>query len=409
MSFRAQIGLLVFPGDGIFAIEEHFSLFPFPRGEELSFRAQIGLLVFPGDGIFALEEHFASVVFRQVILSLCVGGFVVFLQENNLCMFTVLFITFSGVALGYLARKVEWVKFLPKGITYTIWLLLFFFGMQVGGNDQLISNLDSLGFKALLISVAGVLGSSLVAWILSRSILKSFVGLAAVNIAEDTGNAESPHTGSSRVLQFMGGFVIVAFFAAGALLGWLDWVPNVLADGGFSIYVLYALMIQVGMSIGSDSKLKEIVGTMNPSFLLLPAGTIIGTLLAVALVGIFIGGLTLPDTMAVGAGFGYYSLSSVLITEIKSASSGADIAAQLGTIALMSNILREVIVLLFAPLLCRVFGRLAPIASGGATSMDSTLPVITTVCGKELAFVSIFHGILVDFSVPFLVTLFASI
>ena len=325
-------------------------------------------------------------------------------------MFTILFITFSGVVLGYLVRKADWVRSLSKGITYTIWLLLFFFGLQVGGNEQLVSNLDSLGLKALIISVAGVLGSSLVAWALSRFVLKDLVEPATTGVSPCSGSdAGAEQTGDSRVLQFMGGFVIVVFFAAGALLGWLGWAPMVLLDGGFAMYVLYALMIQVGMSIGSDSKLKEIVGSMKPSFLLLPAGTIIGTLLVVGLVGVFISGLTLPDALAVGAGFGYYSLSSVLITEIKSASSGADIAAQLGTIALMSNIMREVIVLLFSPVLCRVFGRLAPIASGGATSMDSTLPVITAVCGKEMAFVSIFHGVLVDFSVPFLVTLFASI
>lgn len=374
--------------------------------------------------LFPAKLLFPFVVFR----SLLVGGFVVFLQVNNSCMFTVLSITFSGVALGYLVRKAEWVKFLSKGITYTIWLLLFFFGLQVGGNEQLVSNLDSLGVKALVISVAGVLGSSLAAWVLSRFVLKGFVAHAPTGVGPEmcaghevstdaaagqmtlpNDGADSAETGTSSVLQFVGGFVIVAFFVAGALLGWLGWAPQALLDGGISIYVLYALMVQVGMSIGSDRKLKEIVGSMKPSFLFLPAGTIVGTLLAVALVGEFIGGLALSDTLAIGAGFGYYSLSSVLITEIKSVQAGADVAAQLGTIALMSNIMREVIVLLFSPLLYRVFGRLAPIASGGATSMDSTLPVITAVCGKELAFVSIFHGILVDFSVPFLVTLFASL
>ena len=81
----------------------------------------------------------------------------------------------------------------------------------------------------------------------------------------------------------------------------------------------------------------------------------------------------------------------------------------MGTIALMANIMREVMTLLFAPVICRVFGRLAPISAGGATSMDSTLPVIVSACGKEMAFISIFHGVLVDFSVPFLVSFFASL
>ena len=105
--------------------------------------------------------------------------------------------------------------------------------------------------------------------------------------------------------------------------------------------------------------------------------------------------------MAVGAGFGYYSLSSILITESK--------GAALGTIALLSNIVREIITLLLAPLLARWFGSLAPISAGGATSADTTLPIITRVSGDEFAIVSVYHGFVVDFSVPFLVTLFCSL
>ena len=341
-----------------------------------------------------------------------VSGFVVFLRYNSTNMFTVLSITFSGIALGYLSRNAVWVRFLSKGITYTIWLLLFFFGVQVGGNELVVSNLDSLGLKAMLISIAGVLGSCIAAWILTRL---NFTGPSIFSPNKpdtkemDTASPSEQTSPSGKLSQFLGGFTIVAFFAAGALAGWLGYIPQAFADGGISMYVLYALMIQVGMSIGSDKKLKDILRSIKPGFLLLPIGTICGTLLFVALASIFIKGLPLSDSMAVGAGFGYYSLSSVLITEIKGASSGVDYAAQLGTIALMSNIMREVITLLFAPIMLKLFGKLAPIASGGATSMDSTLPVITAVCGKEMAFVSIFHGILVDFSVPFLVTLFASL
>ena len=82
---------------------------------------------------------------------------------------------------------------------------------------------------------------------------------------------------------------------------------------------------------------------------------------------------------------------------------------ELGTIALLSNITREIITLLFAPLLVRWFGNLAPISAGGATTMDTTLPIITRYSGQSFVVVSIFHGFVVDFSVPFLVTLFCSI
>ncbi|MGL5957681.1 MAG: lysine exporter LysO family protein, partial [Phocaeicola sp.] len=99
--------------------------------------------------------------------------------------------------------------------------------------------------------------------------------------------------------------------------------------------------------------------------------------------------------------FGYYSLSSIFITEYR--------GAELGTVALISNILREIITLLCAPLLVRWFGKLAPISAGGATTMDTTLPIITRTAGEELVVLSIFHGFVVDFSVPFLVTLFCSL
>jgi len=64
--------------------------------------------------------------------------------------------------------------------------------------------------------------------------------------------------------------------------------------------------------------------------------------------------------------------------------------------------------LLGAPLMVRWFGKLAPISSGGATTMDTTLPIITRTAGQDLVIVSLFHGFVVDFSVPFLVTFFCS-
>ncbi len=64
--------------------------------------------------------------------------------------------------------------------------------------------------------------------------------------------------------------------------------------------------------------------------------------------------------------------------------------------------------LLGAPLMVRWFGKLAPISSGGATTMDTTLPIITRTAGQDLVIVSLFHGFVVDFSIPFLVTFFCS-
>lgn len=205
-----------------------------------------------------------------------------------------------------------------------------------------------------------------------------------------------------------GSLIVVGFFALGCLLGGSGRMPEFLLSEQIATYVLYLLMFQVGLSIGSDKKLKEILCSIRPKLLWVPLATIVGTLSATALVSLLLSRWSLFDCLAVGSGFAYYSLSSILITQLKEPSLGVQLATELGTIALMANILREIMALLGAPLFVKYFGRLAPICAGGATTMDTTLPIITRYSGKDLVFISIFHGILVDFSVPFLVSFWCS-
>ncbi len=196
--------------------------------------------------------------------------------------------------------------------------------------------------------------------------------------------------------------VIVGFFVLGVTAGVFGFVPGrFLCGTDVSFYALCALMFFVGMSVGGDSTVLKSLRTVNPRLLLLPLVTIVGTLSAVSIVSVFFPKHGVAGCLAVGSGFGYYSLSSVFITEYR--------GAELGTVALLSNISREIVTLLCAPLLARWFGRLAPISSGGATTMDTTLPVIARVSGSEYVVLSVFHGFLVDFSVPFLVTFFCTL
>ena len=205
-----------------------------------------------------------------------------------------------------------------------------------------------------------------------------------------------------------GSIIVVSFFLLGCILGWIGCLPAFLLEGNITIYVLYLLMFQVGLSIGSDKKLKEILKSIRLRLLLVPFATIVGTLSFSALISFFISQWTVFDCLAVGSGFAYYSLSSILITQLKEPSLGIQLATELGTIALISNIMREIMALLGAPLFVRFFGKLAPICAGGATTMDTTLPIITRYSGKDLVFISIFHGIIVDFTVPFFVSIFCS-
>lgn len=197
-----------------------------------------------------------------------------------------------------------------------------------------------------------------------------------------------------------GSLIIVGFFALGVACGLADVLPD-LSQTDISFYALCALMFCVGISVGSDPQTLNSFRALSPRLVMLPVATILGTLAGTAIISLLLQGRTLADCLAVGSGFGYYSLSSIFITEYR--------GAELGTVALLANICREIITLLCAPLLARWFGPLAPISAGGATTMDTTLPIIARTSGQQFVVVSIFHGFIVDFSVPFLVTLWCSL
>lgn len=198
-----------------------------------------------------------------------------------------------------------------------------------------------------------------------------------------------------------GSLVITAFFAVGVACGLLHIIPDGFINGRTSFYVLCALMFSVGMSIGCDSATLRSFRQLNPRLALLPFVTIAGTLAGAMASSVVLPHRELSDCLAVGSGMGYYSLSSIFITEYR--------GAELGTVALLANIFRELAALLLVPFLARRFGKLAPISVGGATTMDTTLPVITRSVGPEYVVVSVFHGFVTDFSVPFLVTFFCTL
>lgn len=190
--------------------------------------------------------------------------------------------------------------------------------------------------------------------------------------------------------------IVVAFFVVGVLLGHSDTLPNFVTNDKLSNFALYFLMFLVGIGIGADKNSLNILKEMNAKILLIPLGIVVGTLAGAALFSFFIPEFKLNEILAISAGFGYYSLSSIFITQLTNET--------LGVIALLSNIIREIFTLTATPLLVKYFGKLAGIASGAATSMDTTLPIIVQYSGKEWAIISVFSGIILTILVPFIIS-----
>ena len=267
---------------------------------------------------------------------------------------------------------------------------------------MIVRSLPTLGVEALLLSSAATLGCCVLAWMLSRVSKNNTVQENAKNetSADKEGNPAEKEglQGSSliRGLKVMkGSLIVVGFFVIGLLGGIEKMVPSWLLDGDVSFVALCGLLLFVGLGIGLNPEMKKEVRSLSPRMALLPVVTIIGSWLGALLIWTVLH-RTLSDCMAINSGFAYYSLSSIFVTEYR--------GAELGTIALLANIIREMLTLLGAPLMTRWFGPLAPISAGGATTMDTTLPILSQTVGQRYIALSIYHGFVVDFTVPFLVS-----
>ena len=87
-------------------------------------------------------------------------------------MFYGLILLFSGSGTGYIFRRVELLHKVEKTISLTIFCMLFTFGVTIGSNDELISNLDKFGYQAALLAILGTAGSLCASYLAYRLIFR---------------------------------------------------------------------------------------------------------------------------------------------------------------------------------------------------------------------------------------------
>lgn len=80
-------------------------------------------------------------------------------------MFIVIAFIFIGIVAGRLLRC--WpMAWLQHALTALVWVLLFLLGVEVGGNEQVIASLPTLGVEAAIIAGFATLGSCVLAMLL---------------------------------------------------------------------------------------------------------------------------------------------------------------------------------------------------------------------------------------------------
>lgn len=160
--------------------------------------------------------------------------------------------------------------------------------------------------------------------------------------------------------------------------------------------VLYILMFCVGISIGTQKGVLQRLRQNQLAIVLVPTGVIVASLLGGVICG-WITRMPLSHSTAITSGMGWYSLAGAVI--------GESCGPELGSIAFLSNLMREIFTFMIIPFLAAHFNAYACIASAGATSEDTTLPMILRYSNEETVVVSVLNGIICSFFVPILLSL----
>lgn len=157
---------------------------------------------------------------------------------------------------------------------------------------------------------------------------------------------------------------------------------------------LCLLLFFVGMDIGNSGDIFPKLKKFGKKIWLLPISTIIGSLIG-GYVGSLFTTLSTEQGIAVSAGLGWYSLSAIELSKI---------SAELGSLAFLTNVFREILSILFVPFIAKYIGSLESVSIAGATAMDTLLPIINRNNSADISIVAFFSGIVLTTTVPFLVT-----
>ncbi|MGB9866819.1 MAG: lysine exporter LysO family protein [Bacillota bacterium] len=271
-------------------------------------------------------------------------------------------------------------KLVRAGSQAGLFVLLLCVGVQLG-QPRIVVELGLIGVRALA-TCLGACGLSLA----SVGVLESWMVRRGI----------WPARGMSLVQEGRDYTPLVVWSAFLIGIEFSGVARDVYAKGYITeatTWTLCWLVFLAGMDIarsGAWSTVRE----MGLAVLFVPgaigAASIIG-----AMVGGIITGMDPGEAMAVGAGFGWYSFSGVLLTNAR--------GVELGAVAFSANLLRELITFTVAGSVRRKRIRLASVALGGATAMDSTLPMIVRCDGPEVAVIGFISGVSLTLLAPLVI------
>ncbi|PYE40095.1 lysine exporter LysO family protein [Psychrobacter fozii] len=271
-----------------------------------------------------------------------------------------------------------------KGLSYLVFVILALIGIE-------LSQVEGLGGQVGEIAL----------YVAVLSILTIGSGLLALMIFDNMRpwQAKKPSVKSKEHrVSIRGSLAQVVCVVIGMVIGYF--LPaNYMPPENTMTALLMILILLVGIGLkGSGITLKEV--------LLNKRGVEMSVVFTIAVLA---GGLTFAlmfsdvswtKGLALSSGFGWYSLSAIVMTDAY--------GAVWGSVALFNDLVREFFALIFIPVFMRKYPS-AAVGLGGATSLDFTLPIIQQSGGLKVVPLAISFGFIINIVSPVLMVLFSAL
>lgn len=297
-----------------------------------------------------------------------------------------LFRLFLSLGLGALFASVtgkhRFHSVTTKALDMVLYSLLFLMGVNTAKIPDIKTQIMQMGVDALLATVFVSVGC-----ILSASVL----GLLVNRKVSPAERVRQPITWERLKTPLLMISIVVAGIVMALSTDMFAWF-----EGSMITVILYVLLFLVGMQM-VQHEVDLIPLLKSPMMILLPLSTVVGT---------YVGAVALPlatpyslrESLTLVSGFGWYSLSGVLISSLGN--------PQLGAVSFLSNLFRESFAFLLIPLLSTFsHASFSSISIAGATSMDVTLPLLKKSLGDSVVPLAISHGVIMTLLAPFLIPL----
>lgn len=285
---------------------------------------------------------------------------------------------FSGYLIK-LTNKV-WLNKINQSLSLIVYLILFIMGIELAQLDDLLSNLTTIIYSTIIL------------FVFTFGLNMFFLLIIDILVPWRNNNKNSEPV-TSRLKMILESLRICGALILGFICGLIPltiWQYNGLATK----VILVILLILVGIQLRSNNiTIKQIlinkVGMITT--LVVTLSTLLGGLIVAYL-------LNLPTNtaLAMSSGFGWYSLSGVLMTEAQ--------GPIIGSITFLNDIMRELCAIILIPSLIKRF-KLTTLGICGATSMDFTLPMLQKGGGMMMVPPAIVQGFLLTLIMPILMTL----